>query len=56
MDAMEVRASLIRVLESTVEFAEAIGDSTTAYLIERALDEARSKQIMGSMPRPNELN
>jgi hypothetical protein len=32
-------------LQDALKFAEEIEDSTTAYLIERALDEVRAKQF-----------
>jgi DNA-binding ferritin-like protein len=34
---------LIRLLEQAMAFADDLGDGTTGYLIERALDEARSR-------------
>jgi hypothetical protein len=49
MDRMQIRTAIIAFLESALKFAEDIDDSTTAYLIERALDEARS-QGFSSMP------
>jgi hypothetical protein len=42
MDRTQTRAAIVAFLESALKFAEEIDDSTTAYLIERALDEARS--------------
>jgi len=36
---------MIAYLGGALKFAEDIKDATTAYLIERALDEARSKQF-----------
>jgi hypothetical protein len=39
------RAAMIAYLEGALEFAEELGEPTTAYLIERALDEARSKAV-----------
>ena len=47
MDATQARAAMISYLAGALEFAEQIKDSTTAYLIERALDEARSRQFSG---------
>ena len=41
---------MISYLEGALEFAEQIKDSATAYLIERALDEARSRQFSGLPP------
>jgi hypothetical protein len=46
---------MIAHLERAFEYAQEIGEGATAYLIERALDEARSQQIV-SPPRPGELN
>jgi len=46
---------MISYLEGALQFAEQIKDSTTAYLIERALDEARSQQFSG-LPRAEELH
>jgi hypothetical protein len=43
MDRRQTRAAIITFLESALKFAEGVEDSTTAYLIERALDEARSR-------------
>jgi hypothetical protein len=45
MEADQRRAALIEILECTAEFAELVGEPTVAYLIERALDEARSRQV-----------
>jgi hypothetical protein len=45
MDQTQTRATIIAFLERALEFAGEINDSTTAYLIERALDEARSQQL-----------
>jgi hypothetical protein len=47
MDATQTRAVMIAYLEGALEFAERIKDDTTAYLIERALDEARGQQFSG---------
>jgi hypothetical protein len=43
MDRTQTRTAIITFLESALKFAEEINDTTTAYLIERALDEARSQ-------------
>jgi hypothetical protein len=45
MDTALQRAAMIAYLEGALEFAEKLGEPTTAYLIERALDEARSKAV-----------
>jgi len=50
MDKIQARAAMILYLEGALEFAEQIKDATTAYLIERALDEARSQQFSGLPP------
>ena len=42
---VEERGRLIALLEQAMELAEEIEDANTAYLIERALDEARSQQF-----------
>jgi hypothetical protein len=53
MDEGQARAAMIAYLEGALQFAEQIKDAKTAYLIERALDEARAKEI-SSMPPPGE--
>jgi hypothetical protein len=55
MTAAQTRAAMIAYLEGALEFAEKIDDGTTAYLIERALDEARGQQF-SSLPAPEELH
>jgi hypothetical protein len=45
MDKIQIRTAMIAYLEGALKFAEEINDGTTAYLTERALDEARSKQF-----------
>ena len=45
MNAPERRGQLIRMLEDALTIAEDLGDGTTEYLIERALDEARAQQF-----------
>jgi hypothetical protein len=55
MDATQKRTAIIAYLEGALEFAEQIEDGTTAYLIERALDEACSKQF-SSIPSVDELH
>jgi hypothetical protein len=47
MDTIQIRTAIISYLEGALEFADQIGDASTAYLIERALDEARSRQFSG---------
>jgi hypothetical protein len=41
----EIRSIMIAYLEGALQCADEIKDATTAYLIERALDEARGKQF-----------
>jgi hypothetical protein len=44
-DEAEKRGQLIRHLEGVLALADEIEDCQTGYLIERALDEARSRQF-----------
>jgi hypothetical protein len=46
---------MISYLEGALEFAREVNDGVTAYLIERALDEARS-QAISTMPPPGEVH
>jgi glutamate mutase epsilon subunit len=55
MDKIQVRTGIIAYLEGALNFAEEIKDSTTAYLFERALDEARSKAF-SSVPPEHQLS
>jgi DNA-binding ferritin-like protein len=43
MDQAEKRGQLIRHLEDALALADELQDGHTGYLIERALDEARSR-------------
>jgi hypothetical protein len=45
---------IIDELEKALAAAEGIGEPTLAFLLERALDEARSKQFPA--PRPNDAS
>jgi hypothetical protein len=45
MDNIHVRAVIVAFLQDALKFAEEIEDSTTAYLIERALDETGAKEF-----------
>jgi hypothetical protein len=45
MDTAQKRGELIRHLEDALTLADDLQDGTTGYLIERALDEARSRQF-----------
>jgi hypothetical protein len=45
VDDAEKRGQLIRYLEDALALADEIEDGRTGYLIERALDEARSRQF-----------
>jgi DNA-binding ferritin-like protein len=40
----ELRAKMIEHLESAIALADETQDSTTSYLLERALDQARADQ------------
>jgi hypothetical protein len=44
-DGAEKRGQLIRHLEDALALADEIEDGQTEFLIERALDEARSRQF-----------
>jgi len=44
-DPAAARGELIRYLENALAIADEIEDGKTGYLIERALDEARSAQF-----------
>lgn len=44
-DIAEQRGKLIKLLENAMDLAEDLAEGKTAYLIERALDEARSQQF-----------
>jgi hypothetical protein len=46
IDAAEKRGQIIRRLEEALALADEIEDANTGYLIERALDEARSQQFV----------
>jgi hypothetical protein len=45
MDEVEKRGHIIRHLEDAFALADEIEDGLTGFLIERALDEARSRQF-----------
>jgi hypothetical protein len=45
MDAAEKRGVLIKLLEDALALADEMEDGKTGYLIERALDEARTVQF-----------
>jgi hypothetical protein len=44
-DEAEKRGQIIRHLEDALTLADEIEDGQTGFLIERALDEARSRQF-----------
>jgi hypothetical protein len=44
-DVAEKRGKLIRHLEDALALVDEIDDGQTGFLIERALDEARSRQF-----------
>lgn len=45
LNAAQKRTTLIEHLISALGLADELGESELGYLIERALDEARSKQV-----------
>jgi hypothetical protein len=45
LDAGKKRGVMIEHLEGALALADELGDGTTGYLIERALDETRSRSI-----------
>ena len=47
MDKPQQRLAMIAQLEAALKLAERLKGPTAAYLIERALDEARSKNFRG---------
>jgi hypothetical protein len=55
MDSAQTRAAIIAHLESALTYADQIKDGTTGYLIERAIDEARS-QLFSRISTASELN
>lgn len=47
MDPAQQRVAMLAQLEAALDLAERLEEPTLAYLIERALDEARSRSISG---------
>lgn len=47
----ELRAKMIEHLESAIALADETQDSTTSYLLERAVDQARADQWPKMDPR-----
>lgn len=45
MDHAEMRGRIIALLEDALTLADELNDANTGFLIERALDEARSQQF-----------
>jgi hypothetical protein len=45
-DTAQKRGNLIRYLEAALELADQLQDGPLEYLIERAIDEARSRYFM----------
>jgi hypothetical protein len=45
MDSAEKRGALINHLEAALALSDELSDGSTGFLIERALDEARSRQF-----------
>jgi hypothetical protein len=52
MDTAQKRGELIKHLEDALALADDLEDGTTGYLIERAIDEARSQQFRPVPPSP----
>lgn len=53
LDTAQKRAAMIEHLESALGLSEELSEPVTGYLIERALDEARSRQVPGlDLPSP----
>jgi DNA-binding ferritin-like protein len=50
VDAAAKRGQIIRHLEDAMALADELQDGTTGYLIERALDQARSHQFRLTLP------
>jgi hypothetical protein len=50
METTQKRLLMIHFLEGALKLAEEVKDSATAYLTERALDEARAQQFSGLPP------
>ena len=46
LDSTQKRESMIENLESALGLASELGEDVTAFLIERALDEARGHQFV----------
>ena len=55
MNREQMRVALMAFLEGALVCAEDLQDGATAYLIERALDEARSRKFC-SVPTADPLN
>jgi hypothetical protein len=47
MDIAQQRLAMLAQLEGALDLAERLREPTIAYLVERALDEARSRSISG---------
>lgn len=47
MDIAQQRLAMLAQLEGALDLAERLGEPAIAYLIERALDEARSRSFSG---------
>jgi hypothetical protein len=45
LDAAQKRAALIEHLVSASSLADELGDGTLGFLIERAIDQARARQV-----------
>ena len=52
MNNVELRAKIIAFLDDALRMAEELDDGAMAYLVDRALDEARSKQFSSVAEAP----
>jgi DNA-binding ferritin-like protein len=51
-DVARKRAELIEQLQGALAIANELNDDATGYLIERALDDARARQIKSVLAKP----
>ena len=50
IDQAQARSAMIAFLEGALDVADRLADGETAYLIERALDRARSTSVKDILP------
>ena len=55
MDITQQRLAMIAQLEGALQLAERLKEPVTAYLIERALDEARSARFSSVPPSERQV-